>query len=74
MFDWVYPCPCGWLKDAQNACGCALAIVTKYQKQISGPILDQILISILKFQEWNDGFIDWTWKMMFFDQLGIKTT
>ena len=40
------PCPCGWLNDAQKACGCASAVVTKYQKRISGPILDRIDIHI----------------------------
>ena len=40
------PCPCGWLNDPQKACGCAPAVVTKYQKRISGPILDRIDIHI----------------------------
>ncbi|HSB00221.1 MAG TPA: YifB family Mg chelatase-like AAA ATPase [Anaerolineales bacterium] len=40
------PCPCGWLHDPQKACGCAPAVVTKYQKRISGPILDRIDIHI----------------------------
>jgi magnesium chelatase family protein len=40
------PCPCGWLNDPQKACGCAAAVVTKYQKRISGPILDRIDIHI----------------------------
>jgi magnesium chelatase family protein len=44
--DCVYPCPCGWLNDPQKACGCATAVVTKYQKRISGPILDRIDIHI----------------------------
>jgi len=46
MFDCVYPYPCGWLNDAQKACGCASAVVTKYRKRISGPILDRIDIHI----------------------------
>ncbi len=46
MLDCVYPCPCGWLNDPQKACGCAPAVVTKYQKRISGPILDRIDIHI----------------------------
>ena len=40
MFDCVYPCPCGNFGDPQKACGCAPAVVTKYQKRISSPILD----------------------------------
>jgi magnesium chelatase family protein len=40
------PCPCGYYGDAQKACTCAHAVVTKYQKRISGPILDRIDIHI----------------------------
>jgi len=32
----------GHFGDAQKACTCAPAIVTKYQKRISGPQLDRI--------------------------------
>jgi magnesium chelatase family protein len=40
------PCPYGWLNDPQKACGRASAVVTKYHKRISGPILDRIDIHI----------------------------
>jgi hypothetical protein len=40
------PYPCGWLNDAQKACGCASAVIPKYQKRISGAILDRIDIHI----------------------------
>jgi predicted ATPase with chaperone activity len=40
------PCPCGFYGDSQKACTCAPAVVTKYQKRISGPILDRIDIHI----------------------------
>jgi magnesium chelatase family protein len=40
------PCPCGYWDDTQKACGCAPAVVTKYQKRISGPLLDRIDIHI----------------------------
>jgi magnesium chelatase family protein len=46
MFVCVHPCPCGWFSDPQKACGCAPAAVTKYQKRISGPLLDRIDIHI----------------------------
>jgi len=46
MPDCVHPCPCGWFLDPQKACGCAPAVVTKYQKRISGPMLDRIDIHI----------------------------
>ena len=42
----MYPCPCGYFSDAQKACTCAPAVVTKYQKRISGPLLDRIDIHI----------------------------
>jgi len=40
------PCPCGYHGDSQKPCTCAPAVVTKYQKRISGPILDRIDIHI----------------------------
>ncbi len=40
------PCPCGFYGDAQKPCTCAHAVVTKYQKRISGPLLDRIDIHI----------------------------
>jgi len=40
------PCPCGYWNDPQKACTCAPAVVTKYQKRISGPLLDRIDIHI----------------------------
>jgi magnesium chelatase family protein len=46
MPDYVYPCPCGYWGDPQKACGCAPAVVTKYQKRLSGPLLDRIDIHI----------------------------
>jgi magnesium chelatase family protein len=46
MFNCVHPCPCGNFNDAQKPCTCAPAVVTKYQKRISGPILDRIDIHI----------------------------
>src|SRR5262249_42058429 len=36
------PCPCGFHGDAARACSCADAMVTRYQKRLSGPILDRI--------------------------------
>ncbi len=46
MSDCVYPCPCGYYGDSQKPCTCAPAMVTKYQKRISGPLLDRIDIHI----------------------------
>jgi magnesium chelatase family protein len=46
MSDCVQPCPCGHWGDTQKACTCAPAVVTKYQKRISGRLLDRIDIHI----------------------------
>jgi magnesium chelatase family protein len=40
------PCPCGYYGDPVKPCTCSSAIVTKYQKRISGPLLDRIDINI----------------------------
>src|SRR6185369_14349407 len=36
------PCPCGYLGDATKQCVCAPGQIFKYQKKISGPLLDRI--------------------------------
>lgn len=46
MVNCVHPCPCGFNGDPIKPCTCAPAVVTKYQKRISGPILDRIDIHI----------------------------
>ena len=40
------PCPCGFFGDPIKPCTCAPSTVTKYQKRISGPLLDRIDIYI----------------------------
>ena len=40
------PCQCGYYGDSLKPCTCASAVVTKYQKRISGPLLDHIDIHI----------------------------
>ena len=42
----MYPCPCGFYGDSLMPCTCVSAMVTKYQKRISGPLLDRIDIHI----------------------------
>lgn len=36
------PCPCGYYGDAKRACKCLPGQIMRYQKRISGPILDRI--------------------------------
>jgi magnesium chelatase family protein len=40
------PCPCGYYGDPLKPCTCSVGTVTKYQKRISGPLLDRIDIHI----------------------------
>ncbi len=40
------PCPCGYFGDPLKPCTCALGMVHKYQKRISGPLMDRIDIHI----------------------------
>jgi magnesium chelatase family protein len=40
------PCPCGYYGDPIKQCTCSSGTVTKYQKRISGPLLDRIDIHI----------------------------
>ena len=42
----MYPCPCGYFSDPERACTCSHQTVTRYQKRISGPMLDKIDIHI----------------------------
>jgi len=40
------PCPCGFYGDPTRPCTCAIGSIQKYQKRISGPLLDRIDIHI----------------------------
>ncbi|HZU05256.1 MAG TPA: YifB family Mg chelatase-like AAA ATPase [Chloroflexota bacterium] len=40
------PCPCGYYGDTLRACTCTEAMVTRYQKRLSGPLLDRIDIHL----------------------------
>lgn len=36
------PCPCGFASDPERACRCAPHEIVRYQKRLSGPLLDRI--------------------------------
>jgi magnesium chelatase family protein len=40
------PCPCGYSLSNTKPCTCSSSVITKYQKRISGPLLDRIDIHV----------------------------
>lgn len=40
------PCPCGYYGDKTRECTCAASHILRYQKKVSGPILDRIDIHV----------------------------
>lgn len=36
------PCPCGWAGDDRHECRCSPAQIDRYQRSLSGPLLDRI--------------------------------
>jgi magnesium chelatase family protein len=54
------PCPCGNATDPERACSCSPASIIKYQRKISGPILDRIDLQVevprIKFEKLNEDY------------------
>jgi magnesium chelatase family protein len=52
------PCPCGNASDPERLCSCSPSAIIKYQRKISGPIIDRIDIHAevprMKFEKLND--------------------
>lgn len=52
------PCPCGYLGDPVKNCVCTPTQILRYQKRVSGPLLDRIDIHIevprLKYEKLSD--------------------
>ncbi len=42
----MYPCPCGYYGDPVKECTDSLTQILRYQKRISGPLLDRIDIHV----------------------------
>jgi magnesium chelatase family protein len=40
------PCPCGFYGDTEKECKCSAYEIVKYQKKISGPLLDRIDLQV----------------------------
>ncbi|GCE24623.1 Fis family transcriptional regulator [Dictyobacter alpinus] len=40
------PCPCGYYGDPVRECSCSATAIARYQKRISGPLLDRIDIHV----------------------------
>jgi len=46
MIGAMNPCPCGYYGDTRKECTCTSSMVTRYQKRLSGPLLDRIDIHV----------------------------
>ncbi|MBT4349371.1 YifB family Mg chelatase-like AAA ATPase [bacterium] len=55
------PCPCGFLTDQDRKCKCSVSEIERYQKRISGPLLDRIDLHLqvdkVKTQELGEDII-----------------
>lgn len=56
------PCPCGYYNDPEKECTCTANQINKYQKKLSGPILDRIDLYVevphIKYEKLTDEKIE----------------
>ena len=54
----LHGCPCGYYGDNERDCSCSMTLVSRYQKRLSGPLLDRIDIHVevprVPFQKLSD--------------------
>ena len=54
----LHGCPCGYFGDSERECTCSMTLVSRYQKRLSGPLLDRIDIHVevprVPFQKLSD--------------------
>ncbi len=52
------PCPCGYLNDPKHECSCSDAAISRYQRKVSGPLLDrfdlQLEVTPVEFNDLYD--------------------
>src|SRR5712691_6687378 len=44
--SYLYACPCGYYGDPVKECSCSAMAIARYQKKISGPLIDRIEIHV----------------------------
>ena len=56
------PCPCGYANDPEKECTCAANQINRYQRKVSGPILDRIDLYVevphVKYEKLTDENIE----------------
>ena len=46
LYCYLHGCPCGYAGDPTRECSCSASTIARYQKRISGPLLDRIDIHV----------------------------